>query len=94
MRSRSAPCFAHPMRFLPSHSVPASHLARGQLHPRAVWLYNALHSLVGPIGLELLVQPVLIGSGLVRRHAGLGHPHRQRSRARLRTAHPQGIQYA
>jgi hypothetical protein len=26
-------------------------LARGQLHPRAVPLYNALHSLVGPLAL-------------------------------------------
>jgi len=32
----------------------SSGLAKGQLHPRAVWLYNALHVPVGPAVLALL----------------------------------------
>jgi hypothetical protein len=28
-------------------------LARGQLHPRAVWLYNALHGFWGPLALAI-----------------------------------------
>ena len=37
-------------------------LARGQLHPRAVALHNALHRFYGPIGLVI----VMVAAGLLR----------------------------
>jgi Domain of unknown function (DUF4260) len=38
-----------------------SGLAKGQLHPRAIPLYNALHSLVGPIVLLALAATGVLG---------------------------------
>ena len=40
-------------------------LAKGQLHPRAVPLYNALHSLVGPIALGTSAALGLFGLDVV-----------------------------
>src|SRR5689334_15508717 len=38
-------------------------LAPGQLHPRAVPLYNALHHPAGPIGLAVLCAAGVLGAG-------------------------------
>ena len=62
--------------FLPDLALifgAGSGLERGQLHPRAVRLYNALHSFVVPIAL------VIAGIWLpprLRRWPRLGRPHR------------------
>jgi hypothetical protein len=40
-------------------------LAKGQLHPRAVPLYNGLHSLVGPIALGTIAALGLFGLDVV-----------------------------
>jgi Domain of unknown function (DUF4260) len=40
-----------------------SGLERGQLHPRAVPLYNALHRLAGPLVLAALAVTGLLGTG-------------------------------
>jgi hypothetical protein len=39
-------------------------LAKGQLHPRAVWLYNGLHSFFGPIALATAAALNLFGLDL------------------------------
>ncbi len=49
-------------------------LAAGQLHPRAVRLYNAFHSLPGPVALVGLAVALSLPSGwLVGALAWLGH---------------------
>ena len=40
-------------------------LQRGQLHPRAVWLYNALHRFWGPLALATLALVGLVPLGFV-----------------------------
>ena len=59
-------------------------LAKGQLHPRAVGLYNALHRFSGPLALGTLAVASLIPSGyLVGRSPG---PFTSRSTACSGTA--------
>jgi hypothetical protein len=40
-------------------------LARGQLHPRAVWLYNTVHRFAGPIALAALAALGVVSVGFL-----------------------------
>ena len=68
-----------------------SGLAQGQLHPRAVPLYNAAAPVRGPRRPARRGRHRIARSGLVDRRTRLGLPHRARSRPRLRTAHPRRL---
>ena len=72
-----------------SRSCSASARPRqGQLHPRAVGIYNALHRPVG--ARSLLAAAVAAGvleHGVPRRRHRVGRAHRDRPRRRLRPAH-------
>ena len=66
-------------------------LARGQLHPQAVPLYNALHRFWGPLAFAVVV----LASGLphlCRGGARLGGPRRVRPRDRSAAADTDGFQ--
>ena len=59
-------------------------LEKGQLHPRAVPLYNVLHRFWGPVALAAVAAAGTGLAGLPRRGARLGVPHRARPLGRLR----------
>ena len=64
---------------------------RGQLHPRAVPLYNLVHRFWGPLVLGALALAASLPAAWLVGALGLGDPHRRRPRCRLRPSYPRWL---